>query len=199
MNENRVIDFWFSVGSTYTYLSMMRAPALAATHGVRFNLRPFLLAQIFNDLGVWPFADGSPKTRYMWRDIERRAAVYGLSPRLPAPYPLKNAGLANTIAHLGAREGWAETFVMASYRRWMEQGQPTGDEPNLSASLRDAGQDPEAIVTHANAPETAERMQAETDEARRLGLFGSPSFVVAGEIFWGDDRLEDAIRHLDAL
>jgi len=91
------------------------------------------------------------------------------------------------------RQGWGKEFVHAAYRRWLQLGQETGSEPNLSESLRDIGQDPQSVLALANSSETEAALMAATDIARELGIFGSPTFVVGRELFWGDDRLEDAI------
>ncbi len=195
--ERPQVDFWFTAGSTYTYLSVMRLPAVARETGIAFRWRPFHLGKLFNALGYQPFVGKPAKTAYMWRDIERRAEGYGVPvPPAPPPYPLPDSRRANLLAHLGMREGWGEGFVTASYRRWFMEGLPTGEEPNRSASLREAGQDPEAALARAIAPENDASLQEETDLALRLGLCGSPCFVVGAEVFWGDDRLEDAIAWL---
>lgn len=187
------IDFWFTTGSTYTYLTVTRLPELARKTGLVFRWRPFHLRTLFDELKYFPFPAGSPKTAYMWRDLERRAAMYGIPARLPAPYPLPDTMLTNSIAFVGIGEGWGIDYIRGSYRRWFQHGEPSGNEPNLSASLRDVGQDPERVVALATSDETKRRLAAETDAARAAGLFGSPSFVVGKEVFWGDDRLEDAI------
>ena len=84
-----------------------------------------------------PFADKPRKSAYMWRDIDRRAAMYGIPVSLPAPYPAKQSIVANLVASVGMREGWGIDFVRAAYRRWLQLGQETGSEPNVSGSLRD--------------------------------------------------------------
>jgi 2-hydroxychromene-2-carboxylate isomerase len=187
------IDFWFTMGSTYSYLSVMRLPELERTSGIRFNWRPFHLLVILQEMKHIPFADKPTKSAYMWRDIERRAAMYGIPASLPAPYPAKQSILANLVATVGMRHGWGVDFVRAAYRRWLQLGQETGAEPNVSESLRDIGQEPQAVLAMANAPETKDRLMAEISVARGLGIFGSPTFAVGRELFWGDDRLDDAI------
>lgn len=189
----RTIDFWFSLGSTYTYLTVMRLPSLEKSAGARFRWRPFYLGSIFKETNHVPFADKPAKMAYMWRDIERRAAALGIPLSVPAPYPATQAALANRLAHIGVRGGWGESFVRCSYRQWFQHGHLPGEEPSLSSSLREAGQDPGLALEEANDPATDKALVAETDEARRLGVFGSPTFVVGREIFWGDDRLDDAI------
>jgi 2-hydroxychromene-2-carboxylate isomerase len=91
------------------------------------------------------------------------------------------------------REGWGADFVRAAYRRWFQLGQETGSEPNVSESLRDIAQDPKRALALANSENTKTALTAETDVARELGIFGSPTFTVGRELFWGDDRLSDAI------
>ena len=187
------IDFWFTMGSTYSYLSVMRLAELERATGIRFQWRPFHLLVILQDMKHVPFADKPTKSAYMWRDIERRAAMYGLPASLPAPYPAQQSIMANLVAVVGMRQGWGIDFVQAAYRRWFQLGQETGSEPNVSESLRDIGQDPQAVLALANAADTKAALMAETAVAKDLGIFGSPTFVVDRELFWGDDRLEDAI------
>lgn len=190
------IDFWFSTGSTYTYLSVSRLEKVAADQDVRFNWRPFSVRAIMREQNNSPFAGKPVKMGYMWRDIERRAGLYGLEAKMPAPYPLQEFDRANRVALLGLDEGWGKAYVVASYRRWFVDGEEPGLEPNLSASLAEVGQDPERVVEQARSAKVGESYEAATGEARRLGVFGSPTFAVQGELFWGDDRLDDAVGWL---
>jgi 2-hydroxychromene-2-carboxylate isomerase len=187
------IDFWFTMGSTYSYLSVMRLGELERSSGIRFSWRPFHLLVILQEMKHVPFADKPAKSAYMWRDIERRAAMYGLPVSLPVPYPAKQSIMANLVAIVGMRQGWGVDFVRAAYRRWFQLGQETGSEPNVSESLRDIGQEPQSVLALANATDTTAALIAETEVAKKLGIFGSPTFVVGRELFWGDDRRDDAI------
>jgi 2-hydroxychromene-2-carboxylate isomerase len=187
------IDFWFTMGSTYSYLSVMRLGEIERAGGIRFRWRPFHLLVILQEMNHVPFADKPQKSAYMWRDIERRAAMYGIPAKVPAPYPAKSSITANLVALSGMREGWGVDFVRAAYRHWFVLGQETGSEPNLSESLREIGRDPAKVLAAADSAQTREALAAETAAARELGIFGSPVFAVGHEIFWGDDRLEDAI------
>ena len=187
------IDFWFSVGSTYTYLAVMRLPDVEKATGLRFRWHPFSVRAIMREMNNTPFATKPVKMAYMWRDIERRAVACGLPVRVPAPYPLKEFDLANRVAVLGAREGWCAEYVRAAYRRWFQEGLEAGSEPNLSDSLREIGQDPARVIAQAQSEEIGQAYDAATAEARRLQLFGAPTFVVDGECFWGNDRLDHAI------
>lgn len=115
------------------------------------------------------------------------------APRLPAPYPIADLPLANQVALIGMREGWGSAYVRETYRLWFEEGEVAGAEPNLSRAIAAAGQEPEGVLARAAGEEAVAALAQETERAMALGIFGSPSFVVDGEVFWGDDRLDDAI------
>lgn len=187
------IDFWYSIGSTYSYLTVKRLPSVAQAAGITFRWRPFNVRHVMVAQNNIPFKDKPEKTAHMWRDIERRAARYGLNPSIPAPYPLPGLVLANQVAILGAEEGWGEAYTRATYSRWFEAGHPAGEEPNLSESLIEIGQDPLRVLETARSARVVEALSIATREAMEIGVFGSPTFVVDGELFWGDDRLQDAI------
>ena len=191
-----MIDFWTSVGSTYSYLTVMRLKSVEQAEGVRFRWRPFSVRAIMIEQNNIPFRDKPIKAAYMWRDIGRRAHMYGLAPKLPAPYPLREWDVANRVATVGEAEGWLPDYMVATYRRWFDGGDPAGSEPNLSESLNEIGQDPQRVLATAASEETERRYLAATEEAKGLGIFGVPTFVVGGELFWGDDRLNDAINWL---
>jgi 2-hydroxychromene-2-carboxylate isomerase len=192
MSNSDPIDFWFSIGSMYAFLTVMRMDRVEDTTNIRFVWRPFSVRKIMVEMDNRP-ASKPKKLEYMWRDIHRRAAMYGFAFEGEAPYPLKNFDLANRVAMVGAREGWCADYVRATYRRWFIDKQECGSEPNLSDSLREIGEDPARIIALAERAEIARAYDDATDEARRIGIFGSPTFVSRGEVFWGDDRLEDAV------
>ena len=193
MSANSTIDFWFMVGSTYTYLAVSRLQDVEAATQIRFRWRPFNARAIMQEMNNIPFATKPIKLAYMWRDVERRASKYGLSSQVPAPYPLKNLELANRVAVLGESEGWCSDYVRSTYRLWFVEGKEAGAEPNLSESLREIGQDPDRVIAAAKNDSVGHALEANTEEAKGLNIFGAPTFVTRGEIFWGDDRLEDAI------
>src|ERR1700728_3901629 len=98
------IDFWFTMGSTYSYLSVMRLADIERSQQIKFCWRPFHLLLILQEMKHVPFADKPAKSHYMWRDIERRAAMYGIPAAFPAPYPVKQSVTANLVAIVGMRE-----------------------------------------------------------------------------------------------
>lgn len=187
------IDCWITLGSTYSYLTVMRLSELESSAEVAVQLRPFDLGAIFKELGYFPFPPNSPKTAYMWEDLQRRADMYRIPINLPVPYPSKNSARANRIALIGMREGWGRDFVLQSYREWFQNGLEPGSDVNLASSLKAPGRDRDRVVALAEGNEGQTWLRQETDKARALGIFGAPTFVVGQKLFWGDDRLEDAI------
>ena len=186
------IDFWYSIGSTYSFLTIMRLDDWCADNDAKVNWRPFDVRAIMSDQQNIPFAGKPVKSAYMWRDIERRAAKYHIHAKLPAPYPISNLELANQVALLGHKDGWGKNFTQILYRIWFEDGIEAGSENAMSEALFRCQQDPLPVLARARSPEIEAALKAETAAAAKLGVFGAPSFVTRGEVFWGDDRLEDA-------
>lgn len=195
LNVKKRIDFWFSVGSTYTYLTVMRLQAIEVQTGIDFRWQPFSVRALMQEMNNIPFAGKPAKENYMWRDLQRRARKYGLPIRMPIDYPLKNFDLANRVAIVARQEGWCPLYVRNTYHYWFNEGLPAGDEANLARSLKKAGQNYDRVVEVAGSDSIEAAYQEATSGARALGIFGSPTFVVGDdELFWGDDRLEDAIE-----
>lgn len=189
------VDFWFEFASTYSYPAAMRVERLAAASGVAVRWRPFLLGPIFGAQG-WndsPFNIYPVKGKYMWRDLERICAREALPLTLPPVRFPQNGLKAARLTMVGVREGWAPAFVRAVYTANFAEQKDITDDALLSAALRAAGADPEVAVAAANTPENKAALKAQTDEAVTRGIFGAPSFTVGDELFWGNDRLEDAI------
>jgi 2-hydroxychromene-2-carboxylate isomerase len=192
MSQSDPIDFWFSIGSLYTFLAVMRMDRFEDTLGIEFRWRPFSVRTLMIEMDNIP-AKKPIKMSYAWRDVQRRAEKYGVPFQEPPPYPIKDSDLANRIAIVAAREGWCADYVRATYRRWFVERHEAGSEPNVSDSLREIGQDRARVLALAQSDDVGSAYAAATDEARKLGIFGVPTFVTRGELFWGDDRMEDAV------
>jgi 2-hydroxychromene-2-carboxylate isomerase len=190
-----VVEFWFEFASTYSYPAAMRVERLAAAAGVGVRWRPFLLGPIFGAQG-WndsPFNIYPVKGRYMWRDLERICARENLPLKLPPVRFPQNGLKAARLAMLGEKDGWTPAFVRAVYTANFAEQKDITDDVMLSAILDRLGVDAAAAVAASNTPESKAALKAQTDEAVSRGLFGAPSFTVGEELFWGNDRLEDAI------
>ena len=187
------IDFFLFCGSTYTYLTVMRIDDAAAKAGVEVRWRPFNLRAIMTEQNNIPFANKPVKLAYMWRDVGRRARSHGLDWRAIPPYPIDKDLHANLIAQLAAEEGWCADYVKAAYQAWIVGGVPLGAPGTLEPVLQSIGQEPARVRATASSDRVRKNLEAATDDARRLGIFGAPTFAVGSEIFWGDDRLDDAL------
>ena len=188
------IDFYFSIGSTYTYLSVTRILDVEKKHGVKINWKPFSVRIIMNKMNNHPFPpDKKNKVDYMWRDIERRAERYGFFAKTPVPYPLTEFDLANKLAILGLKEDWGIDYVRLTYKRWFQEGREPATEPNLSEIFQELKIDKKKVMENVIKDEIENQYQQNTSNARDSKVFGSPTFVVGKEIFWGDDRMEDSI------
>lgn len=194
MNDQPSLEFWFEFGSNYSYLSLMRIEALAAQAKVPLVWKPFLLGPIFKDLG-WatsPFVLQKEKGNYVWKDIERQAAKYALPFKKPSVFP-RVAVLPMRVAVLAADKPWIAAFcTRVMQQNWVDDVD-INDEQNVLRALDGIVDNPAAILSDAQQEANKLRLRQNTEEARRLGIFGAPSFFVNGEMFWGNDRLDDAI------
>lgn len=190
----RTLDFFFFIGSTYTYLAVNRAEEVAAKAGVELRWRSFNVLTIMLEQNNRPFVGKPVKLRYMWRDVARRAKRYGISFESIPAYPVDPERLAGRIAVVGSLEGWCPEFVKATYRDWFLENEAPGEIEHTRSILTQLGQDPDAVIARADSPEIRDLFDAETEQAKALGIFGSPTFRCGDEIFWGDDRLEDAVE-----
>jgi 2-hydroxychromene-2-carboxylate isomerase len=195
-----VLDFWFEFASIYSYPAAMRVETLAAASGVAVRWRPFLLGPILQAQG-WmtsPFVLYPVKGRYAWRDVERVCAELSLPFRRPQAFP-QSGLLAARVALVGLRQppgeaSWAEDFCRAVYRAEFAEARRIDQPQTIRDILFDLKVDPEQILTAAQTNEINDKLRAQTAEAQRLEIFGAPTFIAQdGELFWGNDRLENAI------
>ena len=188
------IDFFYEFASTYSYLAAMRIAPLAEAEGVTVRWRPFLLGPIFKAQG-WdtsPFNLFPAKGRYMMRDCAREAAALGLTFRLPEPFP-QNTLLAARVAVAALEEGWGEEFSRRVYRAQFAEGRQVGDAQVIGEIVNTLRRDGAAVLVRAGSDTVKQALRANTEEAQRLGIFGAPSFIAGSELFWGNDRLEQAL------
>lgn len=194
------LEFWFEFASTYSYVAAMRIEDAAARVGVEVEWRAFLLGPIFRQQG-WtdsPFNLFPAKGRYMWQDLQRQCRKHGLPLRMPSAFP-RNGLLAARIACAHADAPWLPAFVRAVYRANFVRDEDIASDAVIAACLAHAGQDAASILPGAQLPAVKQALIARTEDAIRHGLFGAPSFRVGEELFWGDDRLADALEACTAL
>ena len=192
------IEFWYSIGSTYTYLSTQRLEQIESQNEVKFEWMPFSVRSRMIEMENVPFMAEKKRDKidYMWRDVQRRANFYGFDAKIPAPYPLKEFDLANKVAIMGKYQGWIKEYTILTYKKWFLEHLEPGSEPNLSSTLEEIGLDAKNVIKQAQADDIEQKYLKNTEMAKNKGVFGSPTFIVEDEVFWGDDRCEDAIKWL---
>jgi 2-hydroxychromene-2-carboxylate isomerase len=190
------LDFWFDFASTYSYLAAERIGPLAEQAKVTVRFRPFLLGPIFKVQGfaTSPFNIYPAKGRHMWRDLERLSAEYGLPFRRPEPFP-QNSLLAARVALVGLRGGWGMDFCRAVFRAEFADGRRIDELATIRDLLTELRIDAEPALAAAQSDEIKTQLRTQTEAAERADIFGAPAFTtVDGELFWGNDRLEQALR-----
>ncbi len=188
-------EFWYDFASPYSFLSAMRIEGLASAAGVETEWRPFLLGPIFKSQG-WdtsPFNIYEAKGRYMWRDVERLSGKYGITFRKPSAFP-RNGVLASRVALASESREWRRRFSKLVFIANFAENRDISDEAVIASVLESLEEDPERIIQSALSEENKGKLRRATEDAIERGIFGAPSFVAGGEIFWGNDRLEDALE-----
>ena len=190
-----VLDFWFDFASTYSYPAAIRIAPLAREAGVTVRFCPFLLGPVFKAQG-WntsPFNLYPAKGRNMWRDLERLCGDVNLPFRRPEPFP-QNSLLAARVALVGLNATWGEEFCRTVFRAEFCEGRQIDDPAVISDILERLQVKSTPVLDAARTDQTKASLRVQTEEARRLGIFGAPSFITEdGELFWGNDRLERAL------
>ena len=192
--EKPRLEFWFEFASTYSYIAASRIEDLCANAGVRLAWKPFLLGPIFALQG-WntsPFVTNPLRGAYMWRDMERLTAKYGLRWNKPSVFP-RNTILAARVAAAFEDAPWMGSYVVRAFEANFADDADLNDEATVRALLNGVGCDADAIVRGALEEPLRNRIRENTDRAIALGIMGAPNCVVDGELFWGEETLEDAI------
>lgn len=182
-------EFFFDLGSPYAWLSAERVDGLFEAAGRELPVwRPVLLGGLFQrfDRGSWAKTD---QREGGISEIERRACEYGLpEPVWPDPWPTSYL-FAMRVATYAEREGRLKEFTLASFRNAFTRGIDQAIPEHVLNAAEAAGLDRAAAEAGAADPEVKEALKAATTRAGDLGVTGVPSFLVDGEVHWGDDRL----------
>lgn len=191
------VDFFYGPGSRYSYLASTRIAQLEADTGCSVRWRPLYSADLFARRGADPFRGEPVSGQYEWayrrRDAERWAAYYGVPYREPEDVrfdPRRLALACTAAAVLGAVEPFSQRLFQALFA----DGTSPLDEDACAALARESGLDEGVFVVTLGDPQTAARLATTVEKAAAQGVFGVPSFVVGGEVFWGNDRLP-LVRH----
>lgn len=191
----KTLEFWYEFGSNYSYLSVMRIEALAECHGVTIVWKPFLLGPIFKSFG-WdnsPFVLQKEKGAYVWKDIERECLKYGLPFKYPSTFP-RGALLSIRVALLGADQPWIAAYSKRMMQLNFVEDRDISSVEAVGGVLAELGLPAAQLIAQAQSDANKERLREQIEAGRQKGVFGAPTFFAGDEMFWGNDRLEDAMR-----
>ncbi len=185
------MQFWYDFASPYSWLAAER---LASTREIAVEWIPFIIGPILRlrPDNPSPLQNAPPAQRaYRRRDVERLAAKQGLPLRWPSTYP-RNGLLGARVARV-VPAGRRPDLTLAIYRASFVEDREIAEVDVIGDVLARAGFDAEAALKAALADDNKTALGADVDRAIALGIFGAPSFIVGGELFWGNDRLDLAL------
>lgn len=194
------IELFFDVGSSYSYLAFTQIDAIEKRTGKKIRLRPFLLGGVFKSTGNEMPARVAAKAKYMIVDMQRWAAEYGVRWTLPASFPVVTITTQRALVAADRLFGQEAVKKLGSglFDAYWVEGRDPSDRAVISAAATAAGLDAAAIVTAIDAPETKDRLRADTEEAVARGAFGAPTFFYGTEMFFGNDRIAHLERAIES-
>jgi 2-hydroxychromene-2-carboxylate isomerase len=195
----KVIDYYFTPGSPWTYLGHERFVALARKHGCEIRLKPMDLGTIFPVSGGLPLAKRAPQRQsYRLAELARWREFLGLPLNLKPKFAGAPGVDAVKLILAADEQGTDRAIRLAgAFMRaiWAEE-RDIGDAVTRAAIITEQGLDAESLAARAAAPEIAARYEACTQEALERQVFGAPTYVYRDELFWGQDRLDFLDRAL---
>jgi 2-hydroxychromene-2-carboxylate isomerase len=186
--------FYYDLGSPYAYLSAERISGLFTGAGLEQpEWQPILLGGLFRHFERGSWAETPARAEGM-AEIERRAAEQGLPPIVwPEPWP-GNTLVAMRAATFAKQTGRAVSFSLAGFRQAFAAGRDLTDADNVMIAGAACELHPRALLKAVETEGVKGALREATDRAAELGVEGVPAVVVNGEVFWGDDRLEEAVE-----
>ncbi len=189
---SRRIDYYFSLVSPWAYIGQRIFVDIARRHGASVVYRPVLLTEVFAETGGLPLAKRHPaRQAYRMVELQRWREKRKLAFHLrPAHWPF-DADLGNrAVVALVATGADPSPFVQKVFDGVWENQQDLADPAVLADALRETGFDPQTTLANAGSAETRAAYERNRLEAIAIGAFGSPCYVLDGEVFWGQDRLD---------
>jgi len=191
--SSRRCVFYFDLGSPYAYLAAERISGLFGDAGLQQpEWKPILLGGLFKRFGRDSWGNG-PERQQGIAEVERRAAAYGLAPLAwPDPWP-GNMLIAMRAATFAKQTGRTVSFALAAFRQAFAAGRDLSEPDNVLVAAAACELHPNALLKAVGTDTVKGALREATEEAGDLGVTGVPSLLVDGEVFWGDDRLEEAV------
>jgi 2-hydroxychromene-2-carboxylate isomerase len=195
----KLIDYYFTPVSPYTYLGHERMLEIAARHGAQIAVKPVDYGRIFPQSGGLPLKQRAPQRQsYRLIELERWSKHLGRTLNIhPKHFPVSPEAAAKWIIATQARSDADALRLTAALLRavWCED-RDISDAPTLASIATEQGLDPSLLAAAAASPDTASRYDVLTDEAIGRQIFGAPTYVYRDELFWGQDRLDFLDRAL---
>jgi len=185
--------FYFDLGSPYAYLTAERISGLFTEAGLEQpEWQPILLGGLFRAFDRDSWANGPGREEGM-AEVERRAAAQGLAPIVwPEPWP-GNTLFAMRVATFAKQTGRTVSFALAGFRQAFAAGRDLSEPDNVLLAAAACELHPRALLKATETRTVKDALREATDEAAKRGVFGVPSLLVGDEVFWGDDRVEEAV------
>ncbi len=185
--------FYFDLGSPYAYLTAERVSGLFSEAGLEQpEWQPVLLGGLFRTFGRDSWANGPGRAEGI-AEVERRAAVYGLPPLAwPEPWP-GNTLFAMRVATFAKQTGRTVSFALAAFRQAFAAGRDLSEPDNVLIAAAACELHPRALLKAVETEGVKNALREATDRAAERGVTGVPALVVGDEVFWGDDRVEEAV------
>lgn len=189
------IDFYFDFSSPYGYIASHRIDDIAGRHDRPVIWRPYLMGVVFKINGRGPLPEQPLVGDYARRDFARSARLYGVPFQMPARLPISAVNPSRAYYWLYDQDQeQAKVLARALFSAYFVDGRDISDPEHVLGVAQSLGVDRSALATALQDPAVKERLRHETDAAIARGVFGSPFFLVDGEPFWGNDRL-DQVDH----
>jgi 2-hydroxychromene-2-carboxylate isomerase len=191
----KTVEFFFDYLSPYVYLAWPRVRRLCAERGAALVVRPVLFAGLLNHWGQLGPAEIPPKSLFVLKDCARRAALSGMPLRVPRFHPF-NPLTALRVSLVEVAGTDQARVIDALFSAGWGEGGDIGSAEEIARVLDRAGMDGQALVTRAADPSVKAALRAATEDAVGRGVFGIPTMIVEGELFWGNDQIETIDRYL---
>lgn len=192
----RSIRLYFDFISPYSYLALTQVERFGEEHGIVWTVRPILYAAILERRGLIGPAEEPVKREYTTRDIVRAADRLIVPLVGPPEHPFNSLPALRTLCLFQDDPRALRLAVRLSSLCWGE-GQPLTHPETLIAAVDDCGLPAPGLGERIASTEIKERLRANTEEALDAGVFGVPTFVWEGELFWGHDRMAHLADRLE--
>lgn len=188
----QTLEFFFELSSPYSFLAATQVHALAERTGADITWKPFLLGAIFKAQGAALPASNPFKARYMFQDLTRWAARYGVDFSWPSRFPINavKGHRAALAARLQGGDDALERMALATYHAYWSHDRDIADPEVLGDVAAEIGLDRGALLEAMATQEIKDELRAYTDDALARGVFGAPTFFLGEQMFWGNDRLD---------